>query len=69
MRHDRVVPRRRYAARAARGAGEVHVLHELPADVLAQYDRPVGNGHVITVDTTRPVDIPGVAAQIRRAFR
>jgi predicted kinase len=58
---------RRYAERAA-SIHPVHVVHELSADVLAQYDRPLGYGPVITVDTTRPTDPPGIAAQIRQAF-
>ncbi|MDT0347144.1 AAA family ATPase [Streptomyces litchfieldiae] len=61
---------RRYAARAAGGHHHpVHVVHELSPDVLAQYDRPLGYGPVITVDTTRPADLPAIASQVREAFR
>ena len=58
---------RRYAARAAT-AHPVHVVRELSPEVLAQYDRPLGYGPVITVDTTRPTDPPAIAAQVRQAF-
>lgn len=58
---------RRYKERAA-DVHPVHVVHELPREVLAQYDRPVGYGSVIEVDTTVPTDPPGIAALIRQAF-
>jgi len=58
---------RRYAERAAT-THPVHVIRELPPEALAQYDRPIGYGPVITVDTTRPTDPAAVAAQVRRAF-
>jgi predicted kinase len=58
---------RRYAERAAH-VHPVHVVHELSPEVLAQYDRPVGYGPVLAVDTTRPTDPPGIAARIREAF-
>ncbi len=32
----------------------------------ANYDRPVGIGPLITVDTTGPVDVASVAADVRR---
>lgn len=59
---------RRYAARAA-NVHPVHVMRELPADLLAQYDRPLGYGPVITVDTTHSTDLPDITAKVRRAFR
>ena len=31
-----------------------------------KYDRPVGVGPLITVDTTVPVDVASVAAEVRR---
>jgi hypothetical protein len=33
---------------------------------MDKYDRPVGVGPLVTVDTTRPVDVPTVAAEVRR---
>jgi hypothetical protein len=32
---------------------------------MAEYDRPVGIGDLVTVDTTRPVDVAGVAERVR----
>jgi predicted kinase len=53
----------RYALRAA-VSHAVHVQTSLsPAD-LAEFDRPVGIGKLITVDTTGPVDIPALAAAV-----
>jgi hypothetical protein len=33
---------------------------------MDKYDRPVGIGSLITVDTTGPVDVASVATQVRR---
>lgn len=56
---------RRFAARAAtldhhRGA---HPLKALTPELLAEYDRPMGLGAVIEVDTTAPVDIEALSIQ------
>jgi hypothetical protein len=60
---------RRYAARNASPAHHiVHPMRELAPDFLAEFNRPVGIGHVIEVDTTTPVDIPALAQQVRAAF-
>ena len=40
----------------------MHVVTSLTPDMLAEYDRPVGIGEVITVDTAVPVDAAAVAA-------
>ena len=43
---------------SARGARHpVHVVEERPRTTLAEFDRPIGIGDVITVDTTAPVDV------------
>ena len=34
---------------------------------MAEYDRPVGIGTLVTVDTTVPVDVTAVAAAVRIA--
>lgn len=52
----------RYNSRATH---PVHVLATLPPEAMAEYDRPVGIGTVITVDTTVPVDVKAVAAAVR----
>jgi predicted kinase len=59
---------RRLTARAA-GRHPVHVVHGLPPEALAEYDQPVGIGEVITVDTTRPVDVAALAGRVLAALR
>ncbi len=59
---------RRYAERAA-ASHPVHVVTRLTPDMLAEYDRPVGIGEVITVDTTVPVDIAALAGRVRAGLR
>lgn len=58
---------RRFAARAAAGVHAAHPRRTLPDDLLAEYDRPVGIGTVLRVDTRQPVDVAVVAAQDRQA--
>ena len=53
----------RYNARATH---PVHVISTLPVSAMAEYDRPVGIGDLVRVDTTRPVDVAEVASQVRR---
>ena len=45
-----------------------HEAHSetLPLSAMDKYDRPVGIGPLITVDTTGPVDAASVAAEVRR---
>jgi predicted kinase len=45
----------------------VHVVTTLALKAIADYDRPVGIGTLVTVDATTPVDVPAVAAAVRRA--
>jgi predicted kinase len=52
----------RYNARAAHA---VHVIKTLPVSAMAEYDRPVGIGALVTVDTTAPVDVAAVATRVR----
>jgi hypothetical protein len=49
----------------ARSRHEVH-LGTLPLSAMDKYDRPVGIGPLITVDTTGPVDVGAVVAEVRR---
>ena len=53
----------RYNARARH---PVHVLTTLPVEAMAEFDRPVGLGGLVTVDTSTPVDVGAVAALVRR---
>jgi len=50
----------------ARSRHEVHVLKKVTLADMERYDRPVGIGSLITVDTTAPVDVAAVAAEVRR---
>ncbi len=60
------VAARRYAARSAtRHPIHLDAVRDLSPEALARYARPVGAGPVITVDTTTPVDIAGLAAAVR----
>jgi predicted kinase len=59
---------RRYAERAAT-CHPVHVVTSLPAELLAEFDRPVGIGEVITVDTTAQVDVAALADRVRASLR
>jgi predicted kinase len=52
----------RYNARATH---PLHVVTTLQPEAMAEYDRPVGIGALVTVDTTVPVDVPAVAAAVR----
>jgi predicted kinase len=49
----------------ARLTHPVHVVMALPVSAMAEYDRPVGIGALVTVDTTRPVDVATVAGRVR----
>jgi hypothetical protein len=53
---------RRYNARVAH---PVHVVTTLSLDAMAEYDRPIGIGDLVTVDTSVEVDVQGVATTIR----
>jgi predicted kinase len=48
----------------ARPNHPVH-LQTLPLSAMDKYDRPVGVGSLVTVDTTTPVDVKAIAAQVR----
>jgi hypothetical protein len=50
----------------ARSRHEVHVLKQVTPTAMQRYDQPVGIRSLITVDTTGPVDVAAVAAQVRR---
>jgi predicted kinase len=54
-------------ATARYNARQNHPVHleTLPLSAMDKYDRPVGIGSLITVDTTAPVDVKAIAAQVR----
>jgi hypothetical protein len=43
----------------------VDVVKALPVSAMAEYDCPAGIGALVTVDTTRPVDVAAVAGRVR----
>ena len=53
----------------ARVTHPVHVVTTLPLEAMAEYDRAVGIGDLVAVDTTRPVDVAGVAARVRGLYQ
>jgi predicted kinase len=53
---------KRYSARVTH---PVHVVTTLQPEAMAEYDRPVGIGALVAVDTTVPVDVPAIAAAVR----
>jgi len=55
----------RYNSRATHA---VHVIKRLGLAAMAEYDRPVGVGVLIRVDTTRPVDAAHVAKEVREHY-
>jgi predicted kinase len=55
----------RYADRAQSGAHHpVHVVHELPDGFEQEYDRSIGIGSVLEVDTTATVNVPQLAQRV-----
>ena|SRR5690348_11301740 len=50
----------------ARTRHEVHWMKTATLTAMDRYDRPVGVGPLITVDTTRAVDVASVADEVRR---
>lgn len=58
---------RRYSARARTADRHpIHALHDLPAELLAEYDQPVGLGDLVEVNTEGPVAVEMVAQAVRR---
>jgi predicted kinase len=54
----------RYNARAA-ARHPVHVVARLTPEQLAEYDRPIGIGQLISADTSGPVDVAELASTVR----
>ncbi|WP_253716904.1 ATP-binding protein [Sphingomonas sp. AP4-R1] len=60
---------KRFRERAATGGHHAaHPLKEMPPEMLDEYDRPMGLGSVVEVDTRTPVDLDRVLAEVRRLF-
>jgi predicted kinase len=63
----REVARSRYYARAAdRHAGHLDLERD-ETELWGEPVRPLGVGPLVEVDTTGPVDLPAIAAELRRA--
>jgi predicted kinase len=56
---------KRYNARVTH---PVHVVTTLGMEAMAEYDRPVGIGTLVTVDTAVPVDLTAIAAAVRGCY-
>jgi hypothetical protein len=56
---------KRYNARVTH---PVHVVTTLQLEAMAEFDRPVGIGALVTVDTTVRVDVNVVAATVRDCY-
>ncbi len=56
---------RRYNARVTH---PVHVVTRLGLEAMAEYDRPVGVGTLVTVDAAVGVDVGAVAAAVRSCY-
>lgn len=57
---------KRFAERARRPDHHpIHCWSELPAETLAEFDRPMRLGPVVTVDTSRPLDLARVVREVR----
>ncbi len=59
---------RRFKARGVAGIHPAHPWRLMDDDAFAEFDRPMGVGEVITVDTTHPTNIDWVTTEIVRLF-
>src|SRR5580698_3209901 len=59
---------RRFKARGAAGIHPAHPWRLMDDNSFAEFDRPMGVGKLITVDTTGPADIDWIASEVVRSF-
>jgi len=59
---------RRFRARGMAGVHPAHPWRLMDDEAFAEFDRPMGVGELITVDTTLPTDIDWIAAEVGRRF-
>ena len=45
-----------------------HTISELTMDYVAQFERPIGIGRVVVVETLGPLDVASIAKEIDRNF-
>lgn len=57
----------RYNGRAA-NRHPVHVVDTLSAELAAEFDRPIGLGELVVVDTSGPVDVAWVVDEVLARF-
>ena len=57
----------RYNSRAAT-RHPVHVVDTLSAELAAEFDRPIGLGELVVVDTSGPVEVALVVDEVRARF-
>lgn len=68
-RCDRGTVAQRFADRAARGERHrAHTITELTDDYIAEFDRPIGIGEVLVVETLGPMDVAVIAREVERRF-
>lgn len=68
-RCDRAMVAQRFADRAARGERHrAHTIVELSDDYIAEFDRPIGIGSVLVVETLGPLDVAAIAKKVERRF-
>ncbi len=59
---------RRFRARGAAGVHAAHPWRLMDDEAFAEFERPMGVGELITVDTTHPTDIDWIGAEVARRF-
>lgn len=58
---------RRYSARGLReDQHPIHTLRTIGPELLAEFDRPIGLGALVEVDTGGPVDVAAIADEVRK---
>lgn len=68
-RCDRETIAQRFRDRAAAGERHrAHTISELTMDYVAQFERPIGIGRVVVVETLGPLDVASIAKEIDRNF-
>lgn len=68
-RCDRELIAQRFRDRAVRGERHrAHTMSELPAEYIAQFEKPIGIGTVVVVETLEPLDVASIAKEIDRSF-
>jgi predicted kinase len=59
---------RRFKARGVAGVHPAHPWRLMEDEAFAEFDRPLGVGELLTVDTTTPTDVDWIAEEVVRRF-